>query len=83
MKINKDKVLFTLLGEEGVIFDTENNKYFTLNETSVRILRGFEDGKDEEAIVKDFLDEYDIAEETCKNEVQETIKLLVSKGYLY
>ena len=46
MKINSEKVLFTQLGDEGVVYLIDTNEYLSLNETMYAILKGVEQGKD-------------------------------------
>lgn len=82
MKINTEKILFTQLGDEGVVYDTENNEYVSLNETFFKILKGIEEAKDADSIVKSLCEEYDISEEECKTEVQEVLKTLTERKYI-
>ena len=42
-KLNAQKILFTQLGDEGVLYDTQTNEYISLNETFFKILKGVED----------------------------------------
>ena len=44
-QINTDKILFTQLGDEGVVYGIETNESLTLNETYFKILQGVEQGK--------------------------------------
>jgi len=81
-KLNTDKVLFTQLGDEGVVFDTEKNEYISLNETFFKILKGIEQGNELEIIVNNLCQEYAITEEDCTIEVNEALQKLAEKKYI-
>ena len=81
-QINTDKVLFTQLGDEGVVFDTEKNEYISLNETFFKILKGIEQGNELEIIVNNLCQEYAITEEDCTIEVNEALQKLAEKKYI-
>ena len=81
-QLNAEKILFTQLGDEGVVFDTEKNEYISLNETLFRILKGVEQGQNLEVIVNSLCQEYDISEEDCTAEVSEALQKLAEKKYI-
>jgi hypothetical protein len=81
-KLNTQKILFTQLGDEGVLYDTQTNEYISLNETLFKILKGIEDSLTIEQIVKNLCDEYRISEENCKQEVMNALSKLVEKEYI-
>ena len=81
-KLNTQKILFTQLGDEGVLYDTQTNEYISLNETMFKILKGIEDSLTNEQIVKNLCDEYRISEENCKQEVMNALSKLVEKEYI-
>nr|WP_299421176.1 PqqD family protein [uncultured Emticicia sp.] len=81
-KLNTQKILFTQLGDEGVLYDTQTNEYISLNETLFKILKGVEDSLTIEQIVKNLCDEYRISEENCKQEVMNALSKLVEKEYI-
>jgi hypothetical protein len=81
-KLNAQKILFTQLGDEGVLYDTQTNEYISLNETLFKILKGVEDSLTNEQIVKNLCDEYRISEENCKQEVMNALSKLVEKEYI-
>jgi hypothetical protein len=81
-KINSDKILFTQLGDEGVVYGIEKNEYITLNETFFKILQGIEQNKCEAEIVATLCQEYDINEADCHKEVTKAIGQLLDKGYI-
>lgn len=80
--INNEKVLITELGNEGVLFEIESNKYISLNETLFKILKGIEEELDIESIVKKLCDEYDIQEDLCRTEVADALAFLEKANYI-
>jgi hypothetical protein len=81
-KLNTQKILFTQLGDEGVLYDTQTNEYISLNETLFKILKGVEDSLTNEQIVENLCDEYRISEENCKQEVMNALSKLMEKEYI-
>jgi hypothetical protein len=81
-QLNSEKILFTQLGDEGVVYDTEKNEYISLNETFFKILKGVEDGLEIEQIVHNLGNEYAISEEDCKREVENALSKLKEKAYI-
>lgn len=81
-KINTDQILFTQLGDEGVVYAIEKNEYLTLNETYFKILKGVEQGSKQAEIVAGLCQEYNISEADCTREVAESLQKLAERGYL-
>jgi len=81
-KLNTQKILFTQLGDEGVLYDIHTNVYISLNETLFKILKGVEDCLTDEQIVKKLCDDYNISEENCRQEVMNTLSQLMEKDYI-
>ena len=81
-KLNTQKILFTELGDAGVLYDIQKNEYVSLNETLFKILKGVEDDLNTEQIVKNLCDEYRISEELCKQEVEKSLSTLIAKAYI-
>ncbi len=81
-QINSEKVLFTLLGEEGVLFNVEKNEYFSTNETLTKIVLGLQNNLSSNEIVQNLLEEFDIDETTCQQSVHNAIQLLKEKGFI-
>lgn len=78
-QLNSTDILITQLGEEGVAFNSATNEYFTLNETSFKILKGIENNLSVEAICTNLIDEYAIDETACEAAVKNTLQLFLSK----
>jgi hypothetical protein len=81
-KINTENILFTQLGEEGVVYDIENNEYQSLNETYIKILKSIENGLTEDEILSELLEEYEIEEEECRSEIKEVIEEFLEKNII-
>lgn len=78
-QFNAKDILITQLGEEGVAFNSATNEYFSLNETSFKILKGIENNVPIEAICQQLENEYEISPSDCKEQVNKTIQIFVSK----
>lgn len=80
--INEEKILITELGQEGVLFEIESNKYVSLNETLFKIMKGIEQGLEVEQIVQQLCAEYAITEDACRADVAEAIAFLLKEKYI-
>jgi hypothetical protein len=80
--INAEKVLFTQLGDEGVLFNVESNEYFSTNETLTKIVLGLQNHLTQTEIVENLLEEFDIDESTCQQSVHNAIQVLKEKGFI-
>lgn len=78
-QFNKNEILITQLGEEGVAFNSTTNEYFSLNETSFKILKGIENNLSIEAIKDQLEKEYAISSNECAQAVNNTVQLFLSK----
>lgn len=76
---NEEKVLLTQLGDEGVAFDIESNEYYTLNETLFKIASGIKNQQTTPEIKAILLQEYDISEAFCHDEIAKGIQQLMDK----
>ncbi|MFC3809209.1 PqqD family protein [Lacihabitans lacunae] len=80
--INEERILFSQLGDEAVIFDKKNNEYVTLNETMFKIFESISNGNSLETIKESLLNEFEVDEETCVLAIESSIKSLVDKEFL-
>jgi hypothetical protein len=78
-QFNAKDILVTQLGQEGVAFNSATNEYFSLNETSFKILKGIENNLSVDAICGHLKNEYEISASDCKEQVNNTIELFLSK----
>jgi Coenzyme PQQ synthesis protein D (PqqD) len=81
-QINSEKILFTQLGDEGVVYNMESNEYVTLNESYFKILKGVEEGKNPTEITTELVQEYDINETECLAEITTALQELASKKFI-
>ncbi|WP_209329431.1 PqqD family protein [Lunatimonas salinarum] len=82
-QVNEDKVLFTQLDDEGVLFDVENNQYLNLNPTFCSIFKYLSEGDGLQGIKLKLIEEYDVDEDTCESQLIKSINLLLEKGYIH
>ena len=80
--INSEQVLFTQLGDEGVLFHIETNEYFSTNETLTTIVLGLQNHLTIEEIIEKLLNEFEIDEASCRKSVDIAIKTLQEKGFI-
>lgn len=78
-QFNAKDILITQLGEEGVAFNSATNEYFSLNETSFKILKGIENNLTIDALCQQLENEYEISPSDCKEQVNKTIQIFMSK----
>lgn len=81
-KVNADKILFTQLGDDAVVYDIENNAYLSMNATLSSIFQGIEEGMDSGTIIGNLLEEYDVKEEVCRTQVKDSLDILLEKGFI-
>lgn len=82
-RFNSEEILITELGDEGVAFNSATNEYFSLNETSFKILRGIESKLSVDAICGQLENEYEISASDCKEQVNNTIQLFISRKLIF
>ena len=78
-QFNTTDVLITQLGDEGVAFNSATNEYFSLNETSFKILKGIENNLSTEAIANQLKAEYNITDADCEQAINNTIQTFITK----
>ena len=78
-KLYDADVLVTQLRDEGVAFNSSTNEYLSLNETSFKILKGIENSLTTEDICEKLENEYNVSPNECREAVNNTIRLLLSK----
>ncbi|WP_369765908.1 PqqD family protein [Flavobacterium sp. WC2429] len=80
--LNTDKVLFTPLEEEGVLYAIEDNKYISLNTTYTSIVQYIAEGLEYNGIVSQLMDEYEVEKEVCEGQLKAVVADLLAKGYI-
>ncbi|GAB3413718.1 PqqD family protein [Niabella aquatica] len=78
-RFNAADVLITQLGNEGVAFNSATNEYFSLNETSFKILKGLENNTSAAEIKKQLENEYNVPADECEKAVNSTIQIFLAK----
>lgn len=76
---NTKDILITQLDNEGVAFNSNTNEYFSLNETSFKILKGIESNLSIAEICEQLQKQYAISPADCEKDVNNTIQLFISK----
>ena len=80
--LNTDKVLFTPLEEEGVLYAIEENKYISLNESYTSIVNCIAQNLSFSAIVVELMSQYEVEQEVCEKQLQMVIADLLTKEYI-
>ena len=80
--LNTNKILFTPLEEEGVLYAIEENKYISLNETYTSIVNCIAENLAFKAIVAHLMSEYEVDQNVCENQLQTVIADLLTKEYI-
>ncbi|MBO9620847.1 MAG: PqqD family protein [Niabella sp.] len=78
-KLNTKDVLITNLGDEGVAFNSVTNEYFSLNETSYKILKGIENDLSSTDICEQLRNEYSISPSDCEKAVNNTLQIFLAR----
>jgi sulfur transfer complex TusBCD TusB component (DsrH family) len=80
--LNTDKVLFTPLEEEGVLYAIEENKYISLNATYTSIVQYIAEGLEYNAIVAQLINEYEVEQKLCEEQLMTVLEDLIAKDYI-
>jgi sulfur transfer complex TusBCD TusB component (DsrH family) len=80
--LNTDKVLFTPLEEEGVLYAVEENKYISLNTTYTSIVQYIAEGLEYNAIVAQLINEYEVEQKLCEEQLMTVLEDLIAKDYI-
>ena len=80
--LNVDKVLFTPLEEDGVLYVIEENKYISLNETYATIIKWVVTENKFQFILEQLIREYDVDSEVCKLQLESVLTALIAKKYI-
>lgn len=67
------------IGEEGVLYHFENNAYNRSNSTMSRLFQLIQDRKSIEEMVAVLTDEFDVDENTCREQVKASIADLLAR----
>lgn len=81
-RINGEKVLFSQLDDEGVLYDLEKNQYLSINQTFTSIFLYIQNGLGTEEILSKLLEEYEVEEEECKAELKKVIEQMLEMKFI-
>jgi hypothetical protein len=81
-KINNDRILFSPLDQEAVVFDKETNEYLSLNETMFFIFKEIGNGLTAEQIQEKLLEVYEVEVSHCEAVTKKSILELLAKGLI-
>ncbi|WP_341228124.1 PqqD family protein [uncultured Arcticibacterium sp.] len=81
-KVNTERILFSPLGEEAVVFDREKNEYITLNETMFKIFQSIHNNEELEAIKNMLVKEYNVDMDICSKAIERALSELSEKGFI-
>ena len=86
MNLNKDFILRNIAGESILVATGSATQYFngmiTLNEVATFILENIDECETEEVVVEKVLEEFEIDEETAKNDVREFLDQAIKFGII-
>lgn len=80
--LNTDKVLFTPLEEEGVLYAIAENKYISLNESYTSIVNYVAQNLPFNVILQNLMSEYEVEQEVCEKQLELVIADLLTKEYI-
>ncbi len=80
--LNSEKVLFTPLEDEGVLYAIEDNKYISLNTTYTSIVQYIAEGYGFKSITEQLMAEYEVSQELCEAQLEAVINDLLVKEYI-
>jgi hypothetical protein len=80
--IRNSKTISGRLHDELVMMDIDQGKYFSLNPVATRIWDLLEKPLDTEELCAVLIDEYDVAPEQCRIEVEEHIAEMLKFGLI-
>jgi hypothetical protein len=75
-------VLYTELQDEAVLLDLNVGVYYGLNEVAFKMWRGIENGESEASLVAMICEEFDVSEETVRNDLANLRSSLIEKGLI-
>lgn len=86
MHKNNDFILRQIAGESILVATGEASQYFngmiTLNEVATFIIENIDDCESEDVLVNKILEEFDIDEDTAKNDSREFLEQALSLGVI-
>lgn len=81
-QVNEERVLFSQLDEEGVLFDVVKNEYLSINQTFTSIFLCIQEGLTKSQILQRLTEEYEIGWGECEDELGKVIEKLMCLGFI-
>jgi Coenzyme PQQ synthesis protein D (PqqD) len=81
-QLNAPRILLQELGEEAVAYDTQANEYLSLNETMYWIVKGVENGDNEDTLCQRLCAMYEVSEGECRADLRDALAELVASNIL-
>jgi hypothetical protein len=78
----KPGMLFNEIDGEVVMLSIENSEYYGMDKVGSRIWQLLENPMQFKELVNRLMDEYDVAEETCRQETMDFVKKMTEKKLL-
>lgn len=76
--VAKEDVVDCDIGGERALLNLDSNKYFTLNQTASEVWVALSERCSVDQIVKNITDKYDVAEKTCRSDVESILASMIS-----
>lgn len=77
-KIPEDVIITEIDGNEAILLDMRNKRYYSLNETGFFILKGIEQNLADDEIISKITSTYDVDYDKAKTSVKNIINKLLS-----
>lgn len=81
--VANENALATTIDGESVILHKEAGKYYGLNEVGTFIWKLIQQPRSVEEVCQEILSEYDVARETCRNDVKNVVVDLAEKDLVH
>jgi len=73
-----DRISQIAINEEGFVFDPLTGESFTVNQTGLLILKGLKEGKTEEEIVEEIVENFEVSKDEAERDLTDFIEKLRS-----
>jgi len=74
--MNTDQLMTLAVNKNGFIFDPENGISYTVNETGLFVLQKLQQGMQQDEIIKELCDEYNVSSEQGRSDLEHFMAML-------
>jgi len=74
--MNTDQLMTLAVNKNGFIFDPENGISYTVNETGLFVLQKLQQGMQQDEIIKELCDEYNVSSEQGRSDLEHFVAML-------